>query len=76
MIYNTVKATRNGQYKILFTAESKTLAKATKRKENLERDVNSDGYTRWSGKERIAAVQHCKDGGWDFEVITTVPVTL
>jgi hypothetical protein len=53
-----------------FTSYSPTAENALKRKTELESQIRSGSYKRWSGQWRIDFVDRCNKNGWQISVKT------
>jgi hypothetical protein len=51
-----------------FTSYSETNEKALKRKAELEAQISTGAYKRWSGAWRIGFVDRAREHGWEIQV--------
>ena len=50
-----------------FTSFAESEDKALKRKSDLEHDIQTEGWKRWSGADRKHFIQRCQDNGWEVK---------
>jgi hypothetical protein len=55
-----------------FTSFSNSPAAALKRRDNLEKEIKSGAYKRWTGPWRIDFVDRCQKHGWEIHVKNTM----
>jgi hypothetical protein len=53
-----------------FTSFSPNPENALKRKNELEAQIRTGSYKRWSGQWRVQFVDRCLQHGWDIQVKT------
>jgi hypothetical protein len=54
--------------KELFTSFSESDEKALQRRDQLQRDINTEGWKNWSGQGRVDAVGDAKEKGYEIRV--------
>ncbi len=51
-----------------FTSYSPTAENAINRRNELESQIRTGSYKRWSGQWRVSFVDRCREHGWEIHV--------